>query len=292
VTGVEVVKSPWDEHLASLAGGARRALVLCAPYVSRDGAELVIRARAQAPAGCAVTVVTDLSPEPVSRGATDPDAVARIRRSLPGARVVHLPRLHAKVYAADASRAVVTSGNLTAGGLRTNLELGLSVTDPALAASVQREALALAALGADLDPDALVRVCSAVEHARAAREAVERDAAADAKRRLRDALRAAGDELLRARLGGGAMHTVFARTIRYLLERSGPLPTRQLHPLIQQIHPDLCDDTVDRVIDGENFGKKWKHAVRTAQQQLKSDGEIELRDGAWRLVADGSAYRP
>jgi hypothetical protein len=55
------------------------------------------------------------------------------------------------------------------------------------------------------------------------------------------------------------------------------MPTAELHPLIQRIHPDLCDDSVDRVIDGKHFGKKWKHAVRTAQQHLKKIGKVELR---------------
>jgi hypothetical protein len=53
----------------------------------------------------------------------------------------------------------------------------------------------------------------------------------------------------------------------------------------QEIHPDLCDDDVDRVIHGVRFGRKWKHAVRTAQQQLKRNRSIELQDGQWALSA-------
>jgi len=54
--------------------------------------------------------------------------------------------------------------------------------------------------------------------------------------------------------------------------------------MIQQMPPDLCDGTVDRVIDGTRFGKKWRHAVRTAQQQLKKRGTIALINGAWTLA--------
>ncbi len=59
------------------------------------------------------------------------------------------------------------------------------------------------------------------------------------------------------------------------------MPTVKIHQLIQQLHPDLCDDSVDRIIDGENFGKKWKHAVRTAQQNLKKKGEVVYANGVW-----------
>jgi hypothetical protein len=47
----------------------------------------------------------------------------------------------------------------------------------------------------------------------------------------------------------------------------------------------MCDDSIDRVIDGVHFGKKWKHMVRNTQQFLKSRREIELREGLWRLVS-------
>ncbi|MEK7270344.1 MAG: hypothetical protein AAB215_05290 [Planctomycetota bacterium] len=50
---------------------------------------------------------------------------------------------------------------------------------------------------------------------------------------------------------------------------------------IQNIHPDICDDSIDRVIDGQHFGKKWKHFVRSAQQHLKQRGEIRLQNGRW-----------
>ena len=35
------------------------------------------------------------------------------------------------------------------------------------------------------------------------------------------------------------MHTVFAATILYLLAKHGPLPTTQLHPRIEAMHPDF-----------------------------------------------------
>jgi hypothetical protein len=54
---------------------------------------------------------------------------------------------------------------------------------------------------------------------------------------------------------------------------------KRIHP-----HPDLCDDTIDRVIDGQHFGKKWKHAVRTAQAFLRRRGDIQREGGKWHLT--------
>jgi len=48
--------------------------------------------------------------------------------------------------------------------------------------------------------------------------------------------------------------------------------------------PDLCDDDVELVINGEHFGKKWKHQVRNAQQALKRVGRISFDGKRWHRV--------
>ena len=94
----------------------------------------------------------------------------------------------------------------------------------------------------------------------------------------------ANDELIFTRIKGDALHTTFEKTIFYILSKYGALETQQLHNHIKEIHPDLCDDNIDRVIDGVRFGKKWKHAVRSSQQHLKKKGLIELIDAKWKLT--------
>jgi hypothetical protein len=42
------------------------------------------------------------------------------------------------------------------------------------------------------------------------------------------------------------------------------------------------------VIDGRRFGKKWKHAVRTAQHQLKKRGVIDHDGNLWFIVSASS----
>ncbi len=282
---VRTLTGDWGPTFSSMVASAENRLLLCAPFITRQGAAHVQTARLSRPdIGPRSLVLTDLCPRAVCAGATDPNAVATIQAAVNGARVIHLPRLHAKVYVADGRRAIVTSGNLTIGGLARNHEYGIAIENPVLAASIESDIVEFAALGAEIDPDTLARYCDAAAEARAAYEQQVASASRQVQRTLAAALEAADETLLRARLAGGAVHTVFARTILYLLRHRGSLSTEQQHPLIQQLHPDLCDDTVDRVIDGKHFGKKWKHAVRTAHQQLKRGGQIELADGGWRLV--------
>ena len=113
----------------------------------------------------------------------------------------------------------------------------------------------------------------------AAERSIRRAARQDLARRLRGA----EDEVLRARTAGRAPHAIFADAVLHVL-RQGPRTTASIHSAIRAIHPDLCDDSVDRVIDGQRFGKKWKHAVRTAQQHLKKRGDAQYGNGLWSLT--------
>ncbi len=282
---ISLLTGDWSAEFGRLVSSAKVRLTLCSPFVSRDGAEAVTAARANKPSLSAKSLMlTNLSSHAVCAGAIDPEAVMNIATTLPRCEVVHLPRLHAKVYVADGRSAVITSGNLTAGGLGRNYECGVLVRDQLIAGRADRDIREYAALGASMEHEALSRYCDAAQDAREIYDKHIASASRTLQRRLEASLQAADEALLRARLGGGAIHTVFAKTIEYLLLKYGPLSTQRQHALIQKIHPDICDDSVDRVIDGQHFGKKWKHAVRTAQQQLRKRGVIVLDDGKWRVV--------
>jgi hypothetical protein len=150
---------------------------------------------------------------------------------------------------------------------------------------VRRDVLDYAGLGSPVPVERLAVLSAIAADLRETRTEAERSLS----RRLRDEfarkLRQADDEVIRTHAGGRSLHAILEDAVLYLL-RDGPKCTRDLHPEIQRIHPDLCDDAEDRVIDGRHFGKKWKHAVRTAQQHLKARGLIEYRAGVWHRLPD------
>jgi hypothetical protein len=214
----------------------------------------------------------------------DTDALMALASSTPSCSIWHVPALHAKVYIADAERAIVTSGNMTAGAFYRNAEYGVEIADATLAQAIRSDIADFQSLGTAVPHDAMRQYA---DTARQVRDSFTRQRAKidpRLKKAFGEAVRKAETELIRLRLSGGAMHTVFGKTIEVLLRRQGPLPTTIIHQMIQQLHPDLCDDSIDQVIDGKNFGKRWKHAVRTAQQNLKKRGIIEYDGQVWRLA--------
>jgi hypothetical protein len=282
----------WDHQLARLIRGAKKELVISSPFITTAGTDFVVShiSKMLRDRGT-MRILTDLSPDHVCQGSIDPAALQSLIGRTKSLLIHHLPRLHSKVYVSDENCSIVTSGNLTSGGLRTNYEYGVEIVHGPTVRAIRDDIVSYSVVGVAITPDRLCAYCELVAPLRDA----FRKAQASTQKALRDnynsAFRTAGDELIRLKLAGGAMHTVFEKTIVYVLQTHGPLRTKELHPRIEAIHPELCDNTIDRVIDGQNFGKKWKHAVRTAQQQLKHKGQIELSRNRWSLTGLGLKVR-
>lgn len=281
------LSSPWANRLRSLIASAQTDLLICSPFISVAGAKF-LRGHATPTFRLdgRLKLITDLSPVNIYQASTDPAAVLLAVDSFAPTSIHHLPRLHAKVYVADVTVAIITSANFTGGGLYRNHEYGIEITDRESVERIRSDLVDYSRLGAVIPRESLVRLCGYASKLRDSETKARKTIPTALSNDLHECLQGAEDELLRLRLAG-ALHAVFAETIRYLLDKNGPLSTTELHPLIQAIHPDLCDDQVDRVIDGRRYGKKWKHAVRTAQQQLKRQGIISLNGRIWRLT--GSA---
>lgn len=287
---LELLRKGWRTRLEELVDSAQSCLFIAAPFITQPGVEIVqSRLSNGLKEQGEIRILTSLDVLSICQGTCDPFALKSLLGVVPSSTLTHLPRLHAKVYIADDHTAIITSGNLTVGGLVANFEYGIELNEPSLVRQVKNDISDYANLGSILHEEQLIAFCEASGRVR---EAFRRQTAsiADAYRReFQDQARMAEDQLIRLRLSRGAPHTVFAKTIVYLLKRHGPLRTIEQHPLIQQIHPDLCDDSVDRVIDGQHFGKKWKHAVRNAQQRLKDARMIQLgSDGRWSLTPRGA----
>jgi hypothetical protein len=228
--------------------------------------------------------ITNIKPASVLAGSLELDGLADMGRRFTHFRLFHMPSLHAKVYVADHERAIVTSGNLTEGGLIGNCEYGIVLRDTAQVKEIRSDFEGYARLGALISIEEAANLASDLLRLRGLYQATERKVIREAGGLFRKKLLETQEKVLQFRARGTSTHAIFCNTVEYLLSKS-PLRTIEMHPLVQQMHPDICDDHIDRVIDGVNFGKKWKHHVRTAQQALKRAHKIEFDGEKWHLIA-------
>ena len=134
---IHLLSSPWHTHFDDLVRAAREELLLASPYVRRYATDRLLELLAPRATAPAIRLLTDLSVSSLLDGATEPAAITGLVDALPHTRVTLLPSLHAKVYIADASAAIVTSGNLTRAGLEHNQEYGVLLQDPSLVRQVR-----------------------------------------------------------------------------------------------------------------------------------------------------------
>ncbi len=267
--------SPMNGAFQQFTDSLRTSCVICSPYISagpirrmmatieKKGLQDSLHAR----------VVTDISLGNLVQGSTDISALIQLMESVRHVTVSYLPRVHAKVYISGDDFALVTSANFTDSGTSTNFEYGVAIEDHSLIRTISLDIEQYANLGGIISLQRLKEL-----HGRVVALTIAiREEQRSISRKLRTAAesieRETEDQLLRSRIEGRSIFAIFGDTILYLLS-SGPKTTVQLHERIREIHPDICDDSVDRVIDGEHFGKLWKHQVRTAQQHLKKVGRV------------------
>ncbi len=275
-----LVPSPAKDALLEIVHSATDTLFVVAPYIKQYGVHLLL----EHGSGWRVKVLTNLSLGNVAGNGYDLDALLLLGERYP-ITVSSLGKLHAKVYVADEKIALLTSANLTYGGLQGNYEYGVLLRDKRIVRELVQDLNAYFELGNVFDRAGLMLLQDEVERLKTLqRELQKTPEAQELRKAMSERENRVKEELLRNRARGKSINAVLSETLIYLLRARGALSTAELHPLIQEIHPDICDDTIDRVINGQHFGKKWKHMVRNAQQHLKSRGTIALIEGKWQLV--------
>jgi hypothetical protein len=121
---IELLKNPWKQTFLDLAQGSRSMVQVAAPFVKQPAVRELIEAL---PGGVALSLVTSFKLAHYHAGASDLDALSRVLDAR--GRVFNHQKLHAKIYLFDRKTAIVSSGNLTQGGLVENYEYGVLLRD-------------------------------------------------------------------------------------------------------------------------------------------------------------------
>lgn len=279
---LRLYNSPVREGLKEVLSRTHKSLLISSPYIKLVEADWLCNELAKKNESPHLQLLTDVRSENVLSGSLDIKALKLFSEALSNTTIINLPRIHAKVYIADADFALVTSANLTPSGLSNNFEYGVGVDDPSIVMDVRNDLEAYARLGNVLSNTTLHELAKTATDISVEYRKLQKSAGSKLRKRFSEKLRSANYEFLRAQVGSRSAHSLFSEAIIYSLSL-GPLPTRQLHPKVQNLLPDLCDDTTELVINGQFFGKKWKHAVRNAQQYLKRIGKISFDGKVWLL---------
>ena len=275
MTKTALLAKNWSSDFREFLASAKKEILICSPYINGGGIDFLFES---ADNRCEVTLLTNLSSGNIVGGVTDPTPMVKMFDRFGSVRISSAENLHAKVYIADDTGAIVSSANMTNGGIYTNLEYGVLLSDASVVRAIRDDLERYFSIGNVLG-ESFLRTISDMK------EGIEK--IANKERGYGAEYEPIHTLLLENRVSGRrTVNGIFAETIVYLLEKYGSLSTDDLNGHIEKIHPDICDNTIDRIISGQSFGRKWKHGVRNAQQTLKEQHTIVLDSdtGLWKLI--------
>lgn len=280
---MQPISSPWAETFEGFARSIRRRAIVVAPFITVQPLER-FASLLDANNLPQINLLTNLKEESLLQGSVDSKAIAQFCREVPTTTVRHLPGLHAKAYVADEHTAIITSGNFTNGSLYRNYEYGIRVDDTSMVRKIANDLSEYGNLGAMVSLEELDQLAQATEALRNKHLEALSSVVPDIKQEFERELELTRESILQLRgKPGETTNSIFMRTILCLL-RDGPMATAELHLHVQNIHPDLCDDDSERIINGIHYGKRWKHLVRAAQKHLKDREMIDRLGRKWRLT--------
>lgn len=283
----ELISSPWRPRLFGELSRAKTSLLIVSPFIKEKAAisllEAVGKPRTRE---IKVRLLTNLRASSIMNGSLDVSALRVLRDSIDALSIASFEPLHAKVFVIDKAVAIVGSANLTAAGLEKNAEIGVILR----ARPVVREILNLINEWFSLaDPIAENFIKQLEYKVQGAKELLQR---LQKEQRKESRLLARKFDLEVSQIRDSVFHNktvyksenqIFSEAVLFVLKH-GPLTTREINKRVKAHYSELCDDSIDRVINGVHFGKRWKHCVRNAQQYLKRNGEIRLKDKQWHMI--------
>lgn len=272
---LDLICSPFKPTFDEFAQSITSDCLICSPYITFGPVKSLVSAITEKKLSqdVPIKILTDISLRTLLQDATNISALLYLFENHRNVSVTYLPRIHAKVYISNRSSAIVASANFTDGGQAKNFEYGVRISDSELVQRIYEDIDTYKNLGANVTPAQLKEIQAQVEDVRKTLQVEQKAIAKTLQIESSKLERNVEDNLIRVRVKQKTINAIFSETLLYLLSQK-PMSTQELHTQVKDIHPDLCDDTLDRIIDGKHFGKLWKHQIRNAQVTLRKAGQI------------------
>jgi hypothetical protein len=285
------IMSPWTTTFDDFVASIEESAIIAAPFITQPGVQRLVKGLQSKPS-VNLAVLTSLNAHSLTEKLCDSGALSWLCREVPNTTVKHIRYLHAKSYVADGHTAIVTSANLTGGGLSGNYELGVAITDVHAVSKISGYLQQYANLGVPVPHGALLDLDNLAQRAQDQQQKAAQATPDDAESEIKAILDDINEKLIKLRVDTVAsaantnesITSQFCLAVELALSQHRSMRTLDLNPVVQMLLPEYCDDEIDRVINGVSFGRKWKHHTRNAQQQLQRNGVIVLENGSWRLA--------
>ena len=120
----EIVKNPWDKKLYQLVSQSQKNIKISSPYISKQICKNIFQCKNLQ---TKIQLITDFKINNLINNSLDIQALEEFIAN--NSSIKSYPSLHAKIYIFDDEKFVISSSNLTFGGLVKNYEYGIFSND-------------------------------------------------------------------------------------------------------------------------------------------------------------------
>ncbi len=131
---MRVLTNPWKQDFLNLVENAHYSIKITAPFVKENICKELFNVKNKS---TTFELITSFKLSNAFSGSLDLSGLEYILNNQ--GIVKNYPRLHSKIYLFDDKKAVITSGNLTNGGLSSNYEYGIFIDEEKLIADISAD---------------------------------------------------------------------------------------------------------------------------------------------------------
>lgn len=121
---MKIIKTPWKNDFLKLVSNSKSSIKITSPFIKENVCDEMLLAKNER---AKLEIVTSFKIANIHSGSLDIEALQKIinKKGL----VKNLSKLHSKIYLFDDKQVIISSSNLTNGGLLNNYEYGIYSDD-------------------------------------------------------------------------------------------------------------------------------------------------------------------
>lgn len=121
---MKIISSPWKKTFLDLVSKSKESIKITSPFIKENICDELLAIKNK---NAELEIITSFKFNSIYSGSLDISAVEKIINA--NGKVSNFSKLHSKIYLFDNKEVVITSGNLTNGGLINNYEYGIHTSD-------------------------------------------------------------------------------------------------------------------------------------------------------------------
>ena len=252
------LKSPFEKEFRTILGKTQREIVFSSPYINYGGVSILLDSIGNIN-DKSINILTNLSARNIIDNVTQPQALLKMYDVFKETTILSLDKLHAKIYIIDEAFAVITSANLTYGGLISNFEYGVLIDDIESVKMIKRDVLDYAALGHIFDKTFITMIYEESQKIKQVQEKPDKERNDSELRLLLEQKERIDSLFIHRYENKETRHSIFVKTVLFLLQKHKQLTIIEIYAFVKDIHPEMCDDSIEY-----HNEKRWKIEIRQA----------------------------